>query len=314
MPYQFDNENFNFKKVTTSVSRLLWRIVWWLLGTLALASLCYIFFSFFLNTDYERKLSRENRMYERLYKELIEEQNLIGDMTEVLASRDNSIYRDIFHADAPPVDPLGTLDLVMYSDTASDESRVSLAASRLAGLELGTSMVEDNFAAIFEALAKKGIGNMPMEVPVDGMTYAQAGASVGTKYNAIYKVNSSHGGLDIIAGQGSEVHATADGTVTDVTRSSKGLGNVVTIDHGRGFQTRYAHLSEISVRKGQTVKKGQKIANVGISGQTYAPHLHYEVIRDSVAVDPVNYMFATLTPYEYANVAYISANTGQSLD
>ncbi len=314
MTYQFDNDNFDFKKVTTSVSRLVWRTVWWLLGTLALASLCYVFFSFFLNTEYEKKLSRENRKYEKMYRELVEQQQLIEDVAKGLATRDNGIYRDIFQADAPAVDPLGSMDLVMYSDTVSDENRVKHAASRLAVLGSGVSMVEANFAEIFRLLVKNGIGNMPVDMPVEEMSYAQAGASVGTKYNAIYKVNSLHAGLDIIAAQGSEVRAAADGTVTEVTRSGKGLGNVISIDHGNGYVTRYAHLSEISVRKGQAVRKGSKIATVGISGQTYAPHLHYEVLRDGEPVDPVDYMFASLSPYDYANVAYISGSTRQSLD
>ncbi len=312
--YRFDEESINFKTVTISVSRVLWKAVWWLLGTLAMAALCYIVLSFFLNTELEKKLSRENRMYEKLYKEFISEQELIGDVTGDLAVRDNEIYMRMFHAEAPPVDPLGSMDLVMYSDSVSEESRVQHTSERLASLEGGVSMVERNFAGIFSLLASRGAGTVPMTVPVNGMNYARAGASVGMKYNPIYKIESAHNGLDIIANQGQDVLAAADGIVADVERSRKGLGNVITLDHGNGWTTRYSHLSEITVRKGQEVKKGKKIATVGVSGQTLAPHLHYEVLLDGVPRDPVNHMFATLSPYEYANVAYVSGSTGQSLD
>jgi hypothetical protein len=115
-------------------------------------------------------------------------------------------------------------------------------------------------------------------------------------------------------GQGEPVYAAAAGTVSEVTHSGKGLGNVVTIDHGGGCTTRYAHLADILVSKGQKVSRGRKIASVGISGNSFAPHLHYEVLQDGVPQDPVNYFFASLSPGDYADVVYMSVSTEQSLD
>lgn len=293
MQYRFDKDSFSFMQVTTSVSRWVLRVAWAILGSLAIAIVCYIIFSFFLNTDLERQLSRENRMYERLYNDFLEQQKLIGDVTDGLQKRDDEIYRQIFHADAPSVDPVGQVEMEMSG---------------------AIDVVEKNFLSIFERLKEGAADNMPGITPVADMTYAQTGASVGMKFNPFYKIDSQHGGLDIIAGQGESVYATADGTVSDVIRSGKGLGNVVTIDHGNGYETRYAHLAEINVSKGQKVVKGRKIATVGVSGNTFAPHLHYEVLYYGIPQDPVNYMFATLSPSEYANVAFVSANTGQSLD
>jgi murein DD-endopeptidase MepM/ murein hydrolase activator NlpD len=99
-----------------------------------------------------------------------------------------------------------------------------------------------------------------------------------------------------------------------VVRSRKGLGNVVEIDHGNGYITRYAHLADVEVRKGRALKKGARIGYVGVSGNSFAPHLHYEVIKDTVVMDPVNYMFASVTPEEYVNMLVMSVTTGQSMD
>lgn len=293
MQYRFDLDSFKFMKVTTSVSRWVLRAAWAILGSLAIATVGYIVFSFFINTDLERQLSRENRMYERLYSDFVEQQKLIGEVTDGLQKWDDEIYDQIFHADAPSVDPVGQVEMEMSGDI---------------------DVVEKNFLSIFEKLKEGAAENFPAIAPVADITYAQTGASVGMKFNPFYKIDSQHGGLDIIAGQGESVYATADGTVTEVTRSGKGLGNVITIDHGNGYETRYAHLSDISVSKGQKVLKGKKIATVGVSGNTFAPHLHYEVLFHGIPQDPVNYMFATLSPSEYANVSYVSASTGQSLD
>ena len=108
--------------------------------------------------------------------------------------------------------------------------------------------------------------------------------------------------------------ATADGIVRDVTRSGKGLGNVVTIDHGNGYETRYGHLGNIYVSKGQKVMRGKRIALVGISGKSLVPHLHYEVLRDGVPQDPSRYFVASLGPQAFADVAFMAASTEQSLD
>ena len=123
-----------------------------------------------------------------------------------------------------------------------------------------------------------------------------------------------HNGLDMIAPSGEPVYAAADGTVSNVIRSRKGLGNVVEIDHGNGYMTRYGHLADVEVRKGRKLTKGTRIGYVGVSGNSFAPHLHYEVIKDTLVMDPVNYMFASVTPEEYVNMLVMSVTTGQSMD
>ena len=123
-----------------------------------------------------------------------------------------------------------------------------------------------------------------------------------------------HQGVDIPLKTGEPVYAVADGTVTDVVRSRKGLGNVVTVDHGGGYYPRYAHLADIEVRKGRNVKKGTRLGYVGMSGNSFAPHLHYEVLKDTLVMDPVHYFFASVSPEEYVNMLIMSASTGQSMD
>ena len=102
--------------------------------------------------------------------------------------------------------------------------------------------------------------------------------------------------------------------VRDVIRSNKGLGNIVVIDHRNGYRTRYALLGDISVSQGRTVKRGQKIGTVGISATAFAPHLHYEVLQGGKVLDPVHFLFASVTPDEYAKMLYMSVSTRQSMD
>jgi murein DD-endopeptidase MepM/ murein hydrolase activator NlpD len=102
-----------------------------------------------------------------------------------------------------------------------------------------------------------------------------------------------HQGIDLAAPRGAPVVATADGEVVFAGKK-RHYGKVVVIDHGAGYETRYAHLSRISVRVGERVRSGQRIGKVGKSGNATGFHLHYEVRRSAVAVDPWQYLGAEL--------------------
>ncbi len=97
-----------------------------------------------------------------------------------------------------------------------------------------------------------------------------------------------HRGVDISSPTGTPVVAPADGVVTYVGRKVD-FGNIVTLDHGYGYRTRYGHNSRIIVRPGQQVRRGQVIALVGNTGKSTGPHLHYEVLRNGVPVNPLDF-------------------------
>ena len=101
---------------------------------------------------------------------------------------------------------------------------------------------------------------------------------------------TQHSALDIAAPKGTPIYATDSGYVVRTESKTTGYGNMILIDHGNGYVTRYAHLSAIHVEVGESVKKGQLIGRVGSTGNTTGPHLHFEVIRNSVARNPFNYL------------------------
>jgi len=97
-------------------------------------------------------------------------------------------------------------------------------------------------------------------------------------------------GIDLVAPQGTPIQAPASGVVVDIGRQS-GYGKIVTLDHGNGIRTRYAHCEEILVKHGQRVKRGEDIALVGRTGVATNYHVHYEVIVNGRHVDPRTFMF-----------------------
>ena len=239
---------------------------------------------------------------------------LLADVVEGLKAKDDKIYEEIFNTAAPDMDRFSSLDFLMGLDSIPDSDIVLNSAGRLDVLERSAAKVEDNFTKVMEAIADKKFVMPPMSNPMRDFTFAQTGASTGDKINPFYKVPMKHNGLDLIAPAGEPVYVTADGVVKEVIKSRKGLGNVVVVDHGNGYITRYAHLADIEVRKGRKLKRGARIGYVGMSGNSFAPHLHYEVQRDTVVLDPVNHFFASVTPEEYMNMLIMSVTTGQSMD
>ena len=111
----------------------------------------------------------------------------------------------------------------------------------------------------------------------------------GMKYDPFTGYKQMHRGLDIANHRGTPIIATADGRVASVGRNS-GLGKTVVLNHGFGFRTRYAHLSEIKVKRGQAIKRGDVIGLMGSTGYSTGSHLHYEVIRNGKTLNPIKYI------------------------
>lgn len=127
-----------------------------------------------------------------------------------------------------------------------------------------------------------------MGVPVNG---ARISSGYGTRVHPITGQIKKHTGVDLAAPQGTDIHAAAGGVVI-VAEWWSGYGNTVIIDHGNNVWTLYGHIRQggISVEKGQTIKKGEKIAEVGSTGNSTGPHLHFEVRINGTPVDPMPYL------------------------
>ncbi len=122
-----------------------------------------------------------------------------------------------------------------------------------------------------------------------------------------------HNGLDFTAPAGSPVYATGDGKVSIAQRSTS-FGNVIYIDHGYNFVTRYAHLTNYIVGAGQQVKRGQVIGYVGNTGLSVAAHLHYEVLYNNTHIDPINFFQRDLNNKEYEKLIEVGSQSAISLD
>ncbi len=312
--YIYDDKDLKFRRDKFSFSTALRWFLMFIILSVSITAVYYLLFALVFNTKEESALIVQNRAYAERLPSLEEKAGMLSDEIRRLSERDAAAYREIFRTDPPELDMLSSFHLPDALDSIPDSDIVTYSAKKAVILAEKSEKIERNLIEALSALSKGRDSLPPLVCPIEGVSYAQIGASVGSRINPFYKVEVQHNGLDIISEADIPVRAAADGVVSGVTRSMKGYGNVVTITHGGGYVTSYAHLSAINVRQGMRVRQSDVIGRVGVSGTAYAPHLHYEVRRDTLVLNPVNHFFASVNPSEYVNMLVVSTRTRQSMD
>ncbi len=141
------------------------------------------------------------------------------------------------------------------------------------------------------------VPSVPPVLPDPNIVHLSSG--FGYRTDPVYGGGELHGGQDMAGALGTPVYATGDGKIIQAEFSSNGYGNQIVIDHGYGYQTRYAHLSVITVVVGMQVHRGDQIGNIGSTGKSTGPHLHYEVVYRENRVNPMNFMDFNMPLDEY---------------
>lgn len=274
----------------------------------------------FIEMPREKMLRADNEQLRAQIDELDRRLTVALDVMDNLAERDNNFYRVMMQAD--PIN-----DAQRYAGLDPDEPNISLNslndAELVAGVTRKMGALEQSIytqIGSFDQLRelasqrKDRLEHIPSIQPVANKDLRQMASGYGRRVDPVYGTVRFHEGMDFSAPVGTPVYATGDGTVTTAGRSMSGYGNMIDIDHGFNYTTRYAHLSEVLVKPGQTVKRGDLIGKVGNTGKSTGPHLHYEVRLKGVPQNPVNYYFQDLTPEEYAAMVEASENAGHVMD
>ena len=195
-----------------------------------------------------------------------------------------------------------------YQATAAALGRLGINASRFHQVSgamggpyeplptTGTTLIakgqpDPAFRALFQSWKRleqlqQGIVAIPSQRPVDAVTFT---SGFGVRSDPFRGGAAMHAGVDIPGPTGTPIYATADGVVGRA-QWANGYGNLVELDHGKGIQTRYGHLSAILVQAGTRVTRGQLIARMGSTGRSTGSHLHYEVRLDGHAVNPMPFL------------------------
>jgi murein DD-endopeptidase MepM/ murein hydrolase activator NlpD len=247
-------------------------------------------------TDLSRtaRLQQENQNLAREIGELNGRLSTLADTLTRISQRDAHIR---VLANLEPIDPqvqaagiggpAGVTSLGLAGMTGiarrSAEVRIDLSALIRRANLLASSFKE---AADTLAYHSARLAATPSIMPTQGWL---SSAFSSMRAHPILHIARPHEGIDVSAPMGSPIEAPAAGVVSGA-RWEAGYGNTITIDHGFGIETKFAHASKILVRPGQRVARGERIALVGNSGLSTGPHLHYEVHVKGRPVDPLKYV------------------------
>lgn len=316
--YIYNPETDNFERVFPSIKkRLLGALRIGLLSLLiGVAIYCIIFYAFDAPT--EANLRKENAALKSQYNILNRRLDNSLKVMSNIQNRDDNFYRVMLQ-----MDPVGYGQRFAGLDNERryrelqnipDGGLVKLLTQRLDLFErqlYAQSLSFDQLRAT-ASKQKDKLAHIPSVIPINVKDFTMS-SGYGVRRDPIYGSAKFHAGLDFAAKTGTPVFATADGRVTEACRQS-GYGNCIDISHGYNYLTRYAHLSEVLVKPGQEVKRGEMIGKVGSTGKSTGPHLHYEVRFKNEPQNPVNYYFMDLTPEEYAEMVQLAENAGHVMD
>jgi murein DD-endopeptidase MepM/ murein hydrolase activator NlpD len=187
---------------------------------------------------------------------------------------------------------------VRYQTTAAELKKLGINASRVSavgGPFEAAGKADPTFKQLFTSWKKldtlqDGAIAVPSDKPVKMGAFT---SGYGVRSDPFKGSSAMHAGIDLSGAIGTPIYATADGVITTAGYNSGGYGNLIKIDHGRGIETRYGHLSKMSVYAGQRIKRGEMIGRMGSTGRSTGSHLHYEVRIDGRAVNPVPFMKST---------------------
>ncbi len=318
--YIFNQLTQDFEVLETPKSRTFMRILLISLSVLGVAFLFAILLFTFIKSPKEKAQAREleymKLKYEILNDRLDDLEALMTDMEQ----RDNNLYRMMFEADPIPsqVRRSGFSDADRYADLYGymNSDLVVSAARKMDVIASQLYNQSVSYDSLFVMARNKSdmLAHIPAIFPLKETEVKYISSYFGYRPDPIYKIEKFHSGMDFSANLGTEAYATGDGVVYDVERNEWGYGNMVILDHGYGYKTRYAHLLKPAVRKGQKVKRGQVIGYIGATGKATGVHLHYEVLKNDDQIDPINFFYQDLTPDEYDQILEQSTLPTQTMD
>jgi murein DD-endopeptidase MepM/ murein hydrolase activator NlpD len=315
--FKFNPEDLNYRKLDDSLGARIWRMVIYVAAVMVIAILLNVVYSLFFDTPRERQIRRENEMLLQEYEALSERKLMVDTVMQEVERIDRDIYRVIFETEPVQAGESHAAGLNYQNLLRTpDKEIVNTSASKLDSMIRHINRTE----SVYDMLMIKGenrhemLPSIPAIQPIENKDLTLIASGFGYRIHPIYKIPKMHSGIDFSAPVGTPVRATGDGQVLSATRSERGLGNQILIDHGFGYTTLYASMDEMSVRSGSRVKRGEQIGTVGNSGLSVAPHLHYEVHLNGEAMNPVNYFFLELSPGDYDRLIVISLMSGQSFD
>ena len=305
MKFRYNPEKLSYEMITTSFKDIIikWGIIF--VASIVISVGYYAIYSHFFDTPKERAMNNRLSAIKFDYQMISQDLNHIDLILSDVQKRDDDVYRTILESEPLPasirqagfggVNRYESLEGYLYSNLMIG---IAKHTDRIARQLVVQSKSYDELIA--KAINKEQMAmSRPAIMPIYSKDLTIISSYFGWRSNhPIHRDGRPHNGIDLSAPYGTYIYATGDGTVTRAEHSG-GYGKVIVIDHGFGYETRYAHMQSFNVEVGSEVKRGQLIGTVGSTGWSVGPHLHYEILKNGKYINPINYFYKNLSTDEY---------------
>jgi murein DD-endopeptidase MepM/ murein hydrolase activator NlpD len=318
--YKFNPDSLSFDKIRLGARAIFLRLLAYLIASVLIAVVLNFMFGLFFDTPKEKALKREIAQMNLQYDLINREMGNLETVIEHLQETDDNLYRTIFGAEPLQATQrqVGIGGVSRYNDLEgfNNSKLVIETVKKLDVIRKKVYVQSKSFDEMILLAREKEdmLRSIPAIIPISAKDLTRIASGFGLRIHPVYKISKFHAGMDFTAPLGTDVYASGDGTIESVSKSKRGMGNYIIVNHGFGYSSTYAHLESFNVKAGQKVHRGDVIGYVGNTGMSVAPHLHYEIKLNGVNVDPVNYFFNDLSPAEYETMIEIASKTGQSFD
>jgi murein DD-endopeptidase MepM/ murein hydrolase activator NlpD len=318
--YYYNTHTLRFEKLEKPLRVRLLQVFGFIAASIVTGIIIFAIAFQYIDSPKEKLLRQQNEDLKEGYAVIEERIKQLELKMGEITNRDNTVYRSIFEAD-PIADSARFKDMeqkkeVQLVQRMGSTNLVNTIIDQLNNLSLRIAYQDKSFNELIEMVNNKAklLAAIPAIQPISNKQLSRIASGFGFRIDPIYKTRKSHMGLDFAAPSGTPIYATADGIIKFSGFSTSGYGNHVIINHGFGYETLYGHMVRVGATQGQQVKRGQVIGYVGSTGKSTGPHLHYEVHKSGVQLDPINFFYNDLTPAQFDRLLKMAAANNQSLD
>lgn len=312
--FYFNKETLQYEKLQKPLKRKIRD------GFIYVAALSVIFIGARLLIDKKftspkvNYFTQENTELREAYSQLNSKINLAEGYLYDIQKRDDIVYRSVFELDPIPASVreagFGGNEDYFSNLFSRDAQFVKETAQKLDELSTKVKVQSVSLTDLYRKAKEQSLllERKPTIQPISPGDRFWLTSTFGIRWDPFTRNRRMHHGIDMAGQIGLNIYATGAGVVEVAGYNRHGYGNEVIVNHGFGYRTIYAHLEEILVNVGDKVKRGQLVGELGSTGRSTGPHLHYEIRKDNRPVNPMYFFYENLSAAEYDKIIVLNAN------
>lgn len=318
--FKYNPKTLAYEEVNVSTGKKVLRLLLWLAPNIVVGLLLAFIFTKNIDSPKEKEQQAQIDQARRELEEIQKDFKFINAFLDEMEGRDEDLYRQALHAREFPSElrmmGAGGSEKYAFLSKLPNSELLSQTKKEIDRLERRLNAQSMSFTELMSLAKEKEnmLSHIPAIQPVRNSELKSGISGFGMRIDPHYKTSHMHTGIDFTASTGTEIYVTGDGVVEDIENNLWGYGKSIIVNHGFGYKTRYAHLSKFNVVKGQKLERGELIGLIGSTGKSTGPHLHYEVVKDGVKIDPIGFFHSDLSPEQYEQLLQMSENSHKAFD